>query len=318
MENNANYDELRRLYFSSRTTNKIPSHSKVSNLRAYVNDTLVNTQTTHTSINEEVEQQKNSDDFFEDQDLNEFKKELNQRSSNIINALYDKYGSNTYAKITQMINNEDFSEWNELEKTLIDNKIDSLIPGSTEISDNFLTILSESNLFLDEMASEGNFDDDYAYLDALVQHDYGKLRKYQNEQNNISSLFNEIIENEENSNKNYQDDVFNKNIELIFNENVDLDNSEWDTVIEEYAQDLSQLNLNEAIEQIKENVDPLCDFTEESKNNLRKQTDLNAFYAELEPENIPSTMSDNENLISLEVKKESMFRVILKKLHVIK
>lgn len=278
MENKADYAELRRLYFGHRENDRTPSHSKVSNYETGIDQTidgfssdLHNFLTIHEHSSDE------EPTIMIDNDEIEAKSGLTQRSSELISNLCDRYGNRTYNKITSMINNEDFSEWEQLEKELFASEL-SLNINDLEESTESLTydeIVNELNE-LNEL-STGDMDDDLDYLDALVQHDYSRLRKFQTDQECLSSIFSEILENEQNSNMNYKDDVFNKNIELIFNSDIDLDNNNWSD-IEEQDRCVSG-NLEETIQQIKEQYQS-NDIKEEMPKSELKQADLNAFYSE--------------------------------------
>ena len=80
----------------------------------------------------------------------------------------------------------------------------------------------------EEHKSDESFSDaDWKYLEALAVKDYDCLNKLENGQDSLSSIFDEIIEHEPQPNSNYQDDVFEKNIQLLYDETVDLDHSKW-------------------------------------------------------------------------------------------
>ncbi len=110
---------------------------------------------------------------------------LTQRSSELINNLCDRYGNRTYNKITSMINNEDFSEWEQLEKELFASELKLNLNDLEETTESLTydEIVNELN----EMTT-GDLDDDLDYLDALVQHDYSRLRKFQTDQECLSSI----------------------------------------------------------------------------------------------------------------------------------
>ncbi len=294
MEQKADYAELRRLYFSPREQDKTPSHSNVSNFESKIEDEPLETPSSRLhevitstldanemfssicqdEVNEfktqlsqrsndiintlqdkygtrtysKITQMIKSEDFSEWDQLeqDEFKTQLSQRSNDIINTLQDKYGTRTYSKITQMIKSEDFSEWDQLEQELLSVQIDSLVDH--ELKESKLEQPNLASVAFDESFEELALaaDADLDYLDALVQHDYGRLCRLQSDSESISSIFSEILENEQKSNSNYQDDIFNKNIELIFNSDVDLDDCEWE-VIERAENKPLAANLDEAI-----------------------------------------------------------------------
>ena len=295
VENKADYAELRRLYFGPREIDNTPSHSKVSSYETGIDQSLGDfTSDLHHLLKDEQE----SDERLEPQqqaEMTEFKSQISQRSTEIINALYDKYGNSTYNKITSMIHNEDFSDWDLLEQELLANQINpELISAELE---ELQPIVYES-LGLEESFEELSMDDmndDLDYLDALVQHDYGRLRKFQSDQECLSSIFTEILENEPTSNKNYQDEVFNKNIDLIFNSEIDLDSTEW--VSEDKVEsDLMAVNLDEAINQLKEQYQEV-EMLNPTQTNV-EQSDLNAFYAEEKIENDLDNQDDIDSLVT--------------------
>ena len=275
VENKADYAELRRLYFGHRENDRTPSHSKVSNYETGIDQTidgfssdLHNFLTIHEhSYDEEPTTMSDNDEMGP-------KSGLTQRSSELINNLCDRYGNRTYNKITSMINNEDFSEWEQLEKELFASELKLNLNDLEETTESLTydEIVNELN----EMTT-GDLDDDLDYLDALVQHDYSRLRKFQTDQECLSSIFSEILENEQNSNKNYEDDVFNKNIELIFNSDIDLDNHDWSEISDQA--NLGNGNLEETIQQLKEQCQSQ-DTKKEIPTGELKQADLNAFYSE--------------------------------------
>lgn len=288
MENKADYAELRRLYFGHRENDRTPSHSKVSNYETGIEETidgfssdLHNLLTIHEHSSDEEQE------TMTEIEGTDPKSALSQRSSELISNLCDRYGNRTYNKITSMINNEDFSDWEQLEKELFASEL-SLNITSLEEPNEGLTYDEIVN-DLNELTSE-NMDDDLDYLDALVSHDYSRLRKFQSDQECLSSIFSEILENEPNSNRNYQDDVFNKNIELIFNSNIDLDGSDWT----ETTESLTPIdnNLDETIEQLKQNYQTQEISPLQTKNQL-KQADLNVFYSESKTELKLSSQEDN-------------------------
>ena len=133
------------------------------------------------------------------------RKELATRSQEMMRLLQEKYGVTTYSKITQMIKNEDFSEWEQLEQELLSVPIEPLedeLPTKERVS-----LIMSDNEVEEYTDLEEIIDTDLDYLDALVQHDYGRLKRLQTEGECISSIFSDIIENEQTSNSNYQDDI---------------------------------------------------------------------------------------------------------------
>ncbi len=294
MENKADYAELRRLYFGPREINSTPSHSKVSTYETGIDQSA---EGLSSNLHDLLNEKDSFDETLEPQqpeEITEFKSQISQRSTEIINALYDKYGNRTYNKITSMIQDEDFSDWEILEQELLGNQINPDLIGVDldELDPVLCHSFSLSESYEDISLEEVN--DDLDYLDALVQHDYSRLRKFQSDQECLSSIFSEIIENEQVSNKNYQDDVFNRNIELIFNSDVDLDSTEWISE-EKMASPLMQANLDEAINQLKQqHQEPV--MVEES-TVAYKQAELDAFYAEEQKQALEKTQlqSQQEN-----------------------
>lgn len=280
MEQKADYAELRRLYFGHREQEKTPSHSNISNFESELDEPL---ETPSSRLYEVMTSTLDANEMFSSigQDgVDELTTQLSQRSNDIIQSLHDKYGARTYSKITQMIKSEDFSEWEQLEQELLSVQVDSLVEesGDAKLEASSLSLFEDS---LEELVLEA--DTDLDYLDALVQHDYGRLRKLQSESECISSIFSEIIENEQKSSSNYQDDVFNKNIELIFNSDVDLDECEWEEFERPMIQSLTT-DLNEAIDQLKQNTHPV--ETEKVIVVEHKQASLEAFYSEQKKEQL--------------------------------
>lgn len=289
VEQKADYAELRRLYFSHPEKDKTPSHSIESNFESELDEPL---ETPSSRLHEVMTSTLDANEMFSSigqDEVNEFTTQLSQRSNDIIHALHDKYGARTYSKITQMIKSEDFSEWEQLEQELLSVQVESLVEESSDakLEPSGLSLFEDS---FEELALDADADLDY--LDALVQHDYGRLRKLQSDSECISSIFSEIIENEQKSSSNYQDDVFNKNIELIFNSDVDLDDCEWEEFERPMIQPLTT-DLNETIDQLKQNTQSL--ETEKVIAVEHKQASLEVFYSEQKKEQLAvdeATMMD--------------------------
>ena len=220
MEQKADYSELRKVYFNA-CEEDVPSHSVASNLelksealQESISSRLSEIMSSALEANESLQMRRAPG-----------RKELATRSQEMMRLLQEKYGVTTYSKITQMIKNEDFSEWEQLEQELLSVPIEPLedeLPTKERVS-----LIMSDNEVEEYTDLEEIIDTDLDYLDALVQHDYGRLKRLQTEGECISSIFSDIIENEQTSNSNYQDDIFNKNIELIFNSEVDLDDCAW-------------------------------------------------------------------------------------------
>lgn len=309
MEQKADYAELRRLYFSPREQDKTPSHSNVSSFESKLEDESLETSSLHEMIISTLGASEGLSSIDQDE-VKEFKTHLSQRSNDIINTLQDKYGTRTYSKITQMIKSEDFSEWDQLEQELLSVRIDSLVNNELEESE-----INEPNLetfafgdSFEELALDADADLDY--LDALVQHDYGRLHRLQSDSESISSIFSEILENEQRSNSNYQDDIFNKNIELIFNSDVDLDDCEWEVIDRAETNSLA-VNLDEAIDQLKQSSiskEPV------ERSFEHKQANLEAFYSEQKKEEIKLkddlSLAENQNKMN-DSTKPKKFNLVL-------
>ena len=277
MEQKADYAELRRLYFGYREQDKMPSHSGESNFEAKLDEPFeASSSRIHRVITETLSEKENFSSICQNE-VNESKSPLSQRSNDIRQTLQDKYGTGTYSKITEMINSEDFTEWDQLEQELLSVQLNPLTDEGKE-DDNELTNFSSSRFgeSFEELALDAEADLDY--LDALMQHDYGRLHKLQSNSESICSIFSEIIENEQNSNSNYQDDIFNRNIELIFNSDVDLDECEWEEVETSTVASLPATNLNEAIEQLKQTNSSI--EKDEAPFVYHEQASLEAFYSE--------------------------------------
>ncbi|MDE5977633.1 MAG: hypothetical protein K2G70_04100 [Turicibacter sp.] len=288
MENKAEYADLRRTYFTHREQNKMPSHSNGSNFELGVDESL---ETISSRLKEVMTSTLEKDDMFSkinEDEKNEFKAQLSQHSNDLMNALADKYGTRTYSKITQMIQSEDFSEWEQLEHELLSVQGASFSKRNSKDITPEISRLSAFKDSVDELVLDADADLDY--LDALVQHDYNRLRQLQSNSECISSIFSEIIENEQQSHTNYQDDIFNKNIELIFNSDIDLDASEWEEMPNEKAK-IVTVDLNEAIDQLKQNTS--LEVEERVVVTEHKQANLEAFYSdqlkEVAEENITIT-----------------------------
>ncbi|MBQ1770252.1 MAG: hypothetical protein IIZ99_06025 [Turicibacter sp.] len=277
MEQKADYAELRKVYFGYREQDKMPSHSGESNFHSKLDEPCeTSSSRIHRGITEILDENEKFSLNFQNE-VNELKSPLSQRSNDIRQTLQDKYGTGTYSKITEMINSEDFTEWNQLEQELLSVQLNPLI-DQEKADDNQLTNFSSSGLgeSFEELAVDAQSDLDY--LDALMQHDYGRLHKLQSNSESICSIFSEIIENEQNSNSNYQDDIFNRNIELIFNSDVDLDECEWEEVETSTVASLPATNLDEVIEQLKQESSLI--EKDEAPFVYHEQASLEAFYSE--------------------------------------
>ena len=89
-----------------------------------------------------------------------------------------------------MIKSEDFSEWEQLEQELLSVQVESLVEESSDakLEPSGLSLFEDS---FEELALDADADLDY--LDALVQHDYGRLRKLQSDSECISSILVKLL-----------------------------------------------------------------------------------------------------------------------------
>ncbi len=270
MDTNANYETLRKLYFGTQVSN-LPSHPKDKNEKSLTASS--NDEGTKAILNETEITQNERDFLTSDEDLEGFKEALSQRSLDVIRALYQKYGSGMYHQVNQMIEDENFSEWEQLQQQLMQEEIQSILPEQLTKGSELLNLYTESELLLSQVEQDDH--EDLDYLDALVSHDFRRIRQHDQEDESLTSIFSEILENEPQSSQNYEDDVFNKNIALIYNEEVDLDNAEWGTVKDSY-----DLKLDDAIDKLKDEVSVSQTSQSSIEINESTQTSLTAFYAQ--------------------------------------
>lgn len=270
MDTNANYETLRKLYFGTQVSN-LPSHPKDKNEKSLTASS--NDEGTKAILNETEITQNERDFLTSDEDLEGFKEALSQRSLDVIRALYQKYGSGMYHQVNQMIEDENFSEWEQLQQQLMQEEIQSILPEQLTKGSELLNLYTESELLLSQVEQDDH--EDLDYLDALVSHDFRRIRQLDQEDESLTSIFSEILENEPQSSQNYEDDVFNKNIALIYNEEVDLDNAEWGTVKDSY-----DLKLDDAIDKLKDEVSVSQTSQSSIEINESTQTSLTAFYAQ--------------------------------------
>ncbi len=270
MDTNANYETLRKLYFGTQVSN-LPSHPKDKNEKSLTASSK--DEGTKATLNETEITQNERDFLTSDEDLEGFKEALSQRSLDVIRALYQKYGSGMYHQVNQMIEDENFSEWEQLQQQLMQEEIQSILPEQLTKGSELLNLYTESELLLSQVEQDDH--EDLDYLDALVSHDFRRIRQLDQEDESLTSIFSEILENEPQSSQNYEDDVFNKNIALIYNEEVDLDNAEWGTVKDSY-----DLKLDDAIDKLKDEVSVSQTSQSSIEINESTQTSLTAFYAQ--------------------------------------
>lgn len=277
MAQEVDYVKLRKIYFNYQAGRE-PSHSnEKSEHNGYLNDSeSVKTQELMTMVenSEETSANLSFGEKLEDEylkELGEFKSKLSQHANDMINKLYEKYGAQIYSKIIQLIKDKDYMEWNQIEKELLSGNFELMIENKQDVAfDNIenLTFNKEFNSTLDDYQ-------DLNYLDALVTQDHQRLNHLQSDKSSISSIFSEILENEQQGHSNYQDDVFEKNIELIFNPDIDLDNSQWpmnqDNTLDNYSVVEGVIDDVNSLQHLDEFINQDLELL---KNNLKISTEL--------------------------------------------
>ena len=302
MDTSADYETLRKLYYGTQYNNR-PSHTKINYDQPLVTSVP---DIEEQPVIEDVEMTPEVRDFLtsDNEELELFKQALSQRSLEVITSLYQKYGTGVYNRVDDMIKNEDFSEWDQLQEHLMQENIQSILPEELTKKSELLNLYAESELLLSQVESPIEQDEDFAYLDALVSQDYRRMHTLNQEEESLTSIFSEILENETQSTQNYEDDIFNENIALIYNEDVDLDNSEWSSIKKS-----SQLGLDEAIEQLKDEVS-LSQITQAKPLASEiSQSDLDVFYAQ----DCQITQEINKQEAQQEVKPLSIFKRFVNK-----
>ncbi len=303
MDTNADYETLRKLYYGTQF-NKMPFHTKMNYNQSLTSS--LSEDDYEPSITKETEMSPDEGAFLtsKDDELDVFQQELSQRSFDVIASLYQKYGTSMYGRIDEMIRTEDFSEWEELEKHLMEENIQSILPEALTNESELLNLYAESELLLSSVDTPLEQDEDFAYLDALVSKDYRRMNTLNQEEESLTSIFSEILENETQSTHNYEDDVFNENIALIYNEEVDLDNSEWSSI-----KKTCQLGLDETIEQLKDEVSLSQVMQAKPLQHELNQSDLDVFYAQ--DRHVASASQPQQT--SVETKPLSIFRRFVNK-----
>lgn len=300
MEQKADYSKLRSVYFRA-GEEEMTSHSNRPNLEAK-SDALQ--ESISLRLSEMMSSALEANESFRMGKMSgkkEFATQLSQRSQEMMKMLQEKYGVTTYSKIAQMIKNEDFSEWEQIEQELLSVPLESF-EGELPTKEGTPLMMSDRKIE-DFINSEDQVDTDLDYLDALVQHDYSRLKKFQTEDECIHSIFSDIIENEQKSNTNYQDDIFNKNIDLIFNSEVDLDECVWSEFVDSIAPS-TEMSLDQSIHPVAQSqvlnqeagdVEPPLSRLEDFQNP--KEELLNAITQEKEV--LVTKRSDKVNLVGI-------------------
>ena len=302
----ADYETLRKLYYGTQST-EYPSRmikQQAPSFSSVLLDKLALEKTDMTLENERG--------FLTDEsDLDGFTEAISQRSLAVIASLYKKYGSTVYPRVDEMIEAEDFSDWQALEETLEMEQVESLLTPNLVKTSELLKLYSESEALLSEVENEQDSHlldeteesaEDFAYLNALLSHDYRHLNRATKEEESLSAIFSDILENEPNQSKNYQDDVFNENIALIYNEAVDLDHEQWSQ-----AKQTSALKLDDAIDQLKADVLTVKAKKQTVTSETIKQASLSSFYAQDKAYEV----EENHEAKTPLVKKDSWFKRLI-------
>ena len=228
MAHNVDYAEFKKNYFNRLNENE-PSQLNLSHkIEKNIDNNLeiTNLMTILADSKEELHMS-NYNEIFEDdylQEINYFKSKLSKHANETLNKLYDIYGMNIYTKMIDLMRNKETIEWSQIENQLILGNLELMVEDNNFDEEKFGIQRTTIDEFLNY---EDESEEDLDYLDALVQQDYRRLGSLPSDKGEISSIFSEIIENEQQCTSNYQDEIFTKNIELIFNSNIDLDSSDW-------------------------------------------------------------------------------------------
>ena len=275
----ADYETLRKLYYGAQSS-KNASHLTQQQAPSFSSVLLNKLASEKADMTLDSER----DFLTEESDLDGFTEAISQRSVAVIASLYKKYGSNVYERVDEMIEAEDFSDWKAIEEALEMEQVESLLTPNMVKTSELLKLYSESEALLSEVDNEDasylldeteETAEDFAYLNALLSHDYRHLNRAAKEEESLSSIFSDILENEPNRSKNYQDDVFNENIALIYNDEVDLDHEQWS-----HAKRSSSVKLDDAIDQLKADVLTVKAKKQVVTSETMKQASLSSFYAQ--------------------------------------
>lgn len=146
---------------------------------------------------------------------------LNNKAVQVIQALHEKYGELLYTKIIQSAKHSASSGVDQLERELLSGRFEQMLASENE------SWLQNQNLSEEFGETVNLLNDDLDYLDALASRDFRRLGKFSSGRESLSAIFSEIVENEHQHTSNFQDAVFEKNIQFIFNSDVDLDDVHW-------------------------------------------------------------------------------------------
>jgi len=140
------------------------------------------------------------------------------KSQRIISRLQEFYGDIPYNKTVQLAKKPK-------PNSLGDNLPQSPQALAADGADDSMGRLQTINLSEELGDTVKGVNDDLDYLDALASHDALRLNKFSPGRESLGAIFCEIVENEHQTTTNFQEAVFEKNIQFIFNSEVDLD--EW-------------------------------------------------------------------------------------------
>lgn len=147
---------------------------------------------------------------------------MSLKALSTIQALYESYGERLYSSILLLSRSPKPEAIHQLEEDVLSGKLEQLLENA-KIKEN----RSQVQAFGPSEEFGGTMNlltDDLDFLDALASHDVTRLNTFSSNQESLSAIFSEIVENEHQATSNYQDEVFEKNIQRIFNAEIDLDN----------------------------------------------------------------------------------------------
>ena len=142
---------------------------------------------------------------------------LTEEALAVVQRLHRLYGERLYKKVIQLERNSTSGDLLQLESELLSGRLERLLATETDR----LSTLSEG---ADETMDHVN--EDLDFLDALASHDFRRLNKFSSGREHLGTIFSEIVENEQQTTSNFQNEVFEKNIQRIFNEDVELEDYE--------------------------------------------------------------------------------------------
>jgi len=148
---------------------------------------------------------------------------LTEEALLVIQTLHGRYGERLYKKVIQLAKQSLAGGLLQLEQELLSGRLERHLEAEAIImADNKQSTMSEG---FGETVDHLN--EDLDFLDALASHDFRRLNKFSSGRENLGAIFSEIVENEHQMTSNFQNDVFEKNIQRIFNEDVDLEETQW-------------------------------------------------------------------------------------------